>query len=327
MSSHIESVRATRGQSDLVDLVKPPSPANSDHNLLSDELQTGAGVLSLKDVSESPLLNNQTTVEESDEDNDELDLIGSSAFSTEGERRQVYTEIEQDASLQVPHAVSNDIAEEAVIEEDLDNDDNMQDDAYGESSSTHSPKHGSMDLSQEDIDGALQKPAMIDVPEVAGADNIPLQQPDEMPIERKGLATIVDPLFVREDIVIPIPLKPTGQVYHIDALAAPKSLEPPISPVHYRQQYDPQYKLPPLSVLPAEFSRKTKTTKRKKERERDKSDGKKDRDEVLPMGVSRWGATVHANPVWKKVSRASKCLSSREWGVGLYSYPLLASFN
>jgi chromatin modification-related protein VID21 len=399
-SSQIESIRATRSQSDVVDLVKlsSPTPTKSDHNLLSDEPQTGADILSFplpKDVSESPLLNNKTSTEESDEDNDELDLIGSSAFSTEGERRQVYTAIEQDTSLQVPHPVSTDIAEEAVIEDismndqeelvpesisaveleehvnismvdkeelaperisavepeehvkkspiNLDDDDNMKVDPYGESSSTHSPKHESMDVSQDDIEGALQKPAMIDVPEVAGADNIPLQQPDEMPMERKGLSTIVDPLsdkksspslltprnlpikidlppIIREDIVIPIPLKPTGdQVYHIGVLAAPKSLEPPISPVHYRQQYDPQYKLPPLSVLPAEFGRKTKNTKRKKERERDKSDGKKDRDEVLPMGVSRWGATVLANPVWKRVSRATKCLSTREWGVCLYN--------
>ena len=127
----------------------------------------------------------------------------------------------------------------------------------------------------------------------------------------------------RENIVIPIPLKPTGHVYHTDALAAPKSVEPStgVSPIHYRQPYDPQYKLPPLSVLSPEFSRKTKTTKRKKGRERDKSDGKKDRDEALPMGLNRWGATVLANPVWKKVSRATKCLSSREWGVCFHSCP------
>ena len=324
--SHIDSFRATRGQSDIVDLVKlsSPSPVKSDHDFLSDEPQTGADVLSfpqLKDVSEGPLLNKTTSVEESDEDNDELDLIGSSAFSTEGEQRPVYTEFEQDTSLQGPHPVSADVAEEAVIEEDIlmdDNDDNMQDDPYGESSSTRSPKHESMDVSQDDVERAIQTPPTIDVPEVAGADNIPLQH-DSMPLERKEFATIVDPLFIREDIVIPIPLKPTRQVYHIDVSAAPKSLEPPISPVHYRQQYDPQYKLPPLNVLPAEFSRKTKTNKRKKERDRDKPDGKKDRDEVLPMGVSRWGATVLANPVWKRVSRATKCLSTREWGVRLHS--------
>ena len=344
-------------------------------------LQPSQSDLSLTSSHISPLLNDKTL-----ESDDELDLIGSiesSAYSTEGERRQVYTAIEQDTSLQVPHPVSTDTAEETVIEDlsmddqeelvpesisaveleehgnisvddkeelapvrisavepkehvmeppinglDDDDNDNMQVDPYRESPSTQSPKHESMDISQDDIDGALQKPVVIDVPEVASAGNIPLQQPDEMPIERKGLATIVDPLLdkkslpslltppiIREDIVIPIPLEPIGEVYHIDALAAPRSLDPPISPVHYRQQYDPQYKLPPLSVLPAEFSRKTKTTKRKKERERDKSDGKKDRDEVLPMSVSRWGATVLANPVWKRVSRATKCLSTREWGV------------
>jgi chromatin modification-related protein VID21 len=193
---------------------------------------------------------------------------------------------------------------------------------------------------------------MIEVPEVTGVGNIPLPQHDEMSNERKGLgdfAATIDPLpdktsspslltirnlpikidlppIIREDIVIPLPLNPTGdQVYHIDTLVVPKSLEPPISPVHYRQQYDPQYKIPPLSVLPAEFSRKTRSTKRKKERERDKSDGKKDRDEVLPMGVSRWGATVLANPVWKRVSRATKCLSTRDWGVRLHNYPNLTS--
>lgn len=364
---------------DLVDL-SSPSQTKPHRNLLSDELRTGADVLSLpllKDIRESPLLNTKTSVEESDEDNDELDLIGSSAFSVEGERRQVHTAIEQNTPLQVSrHPVSADIGQEAVAEDismdgqelarestgpeiepeehvkfpvnSLDDDDNMQGDPYGEASSTHSPKHESMDLYQDDIDETLQKPAIVDVSEVTGAGDIPLPQPDEMDNERKRLANfaaIVGPLsdeksspslltprnlpikidlppIIREEIIIPMPLSPAGdQVYHIDILAAPKSLEPPISPVHYRQQYDPQYKIPPLSVLPAEFSRKTRTTKRKKERERDKSDGKKDRDEVLPMGVNRWGATVLANPVWKRVSRATKCLSTREWGVCLHNCP------
>ena len=374
-SSHIESVRATRAQSEL----SSSSLTKSHRNLSSDELRTGADILPLpllKDVSESPLLNNKTLVEESDEDNDELDLIGSTAFSTEGERRQDYIAIEQDThSPQVSrYSVPADIAQEAVIEDismddqelapestsaeiepeedvkslvnGLNDDDNMQADPYGESSSTHSPKHDSMDVYQDDRDGILQKPATIDVPEITGASNIPLPQLDEMPNQRNGLGdfvAIVNPLpneesspslltprnlpikidlppIIREDIVIPVPLNPSAnQVYHIDTLAAPKSLEPSISPVHYRQQYDPQYKIPSLSILPAEFSRKTRTTKRKKERERDKSDGKRDRDDVLPMGVSRWGATVLANPVWKRVSRATKCLSTREWGVCLHS--------
>jgi len=336
----------------------------------------------LNDVSESPLLNNRSA-EDSDEDNDELDLIGSSALSREAERRQAYATItndfEQDTALQITrYPVSADIAKEPVVEDisvedpeqlvlesssteieseghvkkpplnGLDGDDNMQANPSGESSSTHSPKRESMDIDQDDINRTSQKPVTSDAPEVSSAGNVPLPQPNETPNERNGLsdsAAIVDPLsdkecspglltprnlpikidlppIIREDIVIPAPSNPTGdQVYYIDTLAAPKSLEAPISPVHYRQQYDPQYKIPALGVLPAEFSRKTKTTKRKREKERDKSDGKKDRDEVLPMGVSRWGATVLANPVWKRVSRATKCLSTREWGVCLLSKP------
>ena len=103
----------------------------------------------------------------------------------------------------------------------------------------------------------------------------------------------VDP---REEDVIPIPLIPTGHAYHIDVLA-PKSLESPISPVHYRQPYDPQYKLPPLCVLPPEFSRKTKTTKRKKERER---------NEVLTMGVSRWRSELASVQSWQPVWNVSR---------------------
>ena len=262
------------------------------------------------------------SAEDSDQDNDELDLIGSSAFSRESERRQLYTASanasEQDMPLQT---VSADTAEEPAVE----------------------------DISMEDQEGLVLERSNAEIKaETAGADNIPLLQPNEMPNGRKGLddsTAIIDalsdkkcspmlliprnlpikielPPIIREDIIIPVPLNPIGgQVYHIDTSVASESLEPPISPVHYRQQYDPQYRMPPLSILPAEFSRKTKTTKRKKEKERDKSDSKKDRDEILPMGVSRWGATVLANPVWKRVSRATKCLSTREWGVCLYNYP------
>lgn len=384
MSSHIESVHAATDQTDFVDLVdlSSPSQAKSHHNLLSDA-RVGALSPPLLNVSQSSLPNKNALAEDSDEDNDELDLIGSSTFSRGGERRQVHTAItnayEQDTPPQIPrYPVSADIAEEPVVEDismegheervassiaeiepeenpnmpslnGLDDDDNMQADPFGGSSSTHPPKHESMDVGQSYIDGALQKSAMIDAPEVAAAGRMPLPQPDDMPSEVKGLgdlAVIVDPLsdkkcsprlltprkppitmkidlppIIREDIVIPAPLNPAGDhVYHIDTLAASKPLEPPMSPVHYRQQYDPQYKIPPLSVLPAEFSRKTKTTKRKKEKERDKSDGRKDKDEILPMSVSRWGATVLANPVWKRVSRATKCLSTREWGVCLHNY-------
>jgi chromatin modification-related protein VID21 len=68
--------------------------------------------------------------------------------------------------------------------------------------------------------------------------------------------------------------------------------------------------------LPPEYLRKGKSAKQKKrDKERDKADGRI-KDEWTPMGLTKWGATIRANPVWKKVSRATKCLSTRDWGVG-----------
>jgi chromatin modification-related protein VID21 len=101
----------------------------------------------------------------------------------------------------------------------------------------------------------------------------------------------------------------------------------PISPKQQRHHFNPIYNLPPLKALPAEFNRKTKSTKvRRREKEREKNDRGTERGEVrrenkedwVPMGINKWGATVRANPVYKRVSRASKCLSTREWNVSLH---------
>ena len=65
---------------------------------------------------------------------------------------------------------------------------------------------------------------------------------------------------------------------------------------------------------------------REKERERnergsERADSKREnKDDWMPMGINKWGATVRANPVYKKVSRASKCLSTRDWNVCSLSY-------
>jgi chromatin modification-related protein VID21 len=78
------------------------------------------------------------------------------------------------------------------------------------------------------------------------------------------------------------------------------------------KHFNPVYTLPPLSILPADFTRKAKPIKRKKDKERE---GKRDRDDTVPMGLARWSATLMANPLWRKVSRAGKTLSTREWSV------------
>lgn len=76
--------------------------------------------------------------------------------------------------------------------------------------------------------------------------------------------------------------------------------------------------VPPLANLPAEFNRSKvkpqKQRKRDKDREKNGSDvGKK--DEWVPLGMARWAAVLRANPSWKRVTKATKCVSSREWNV------------
>jgi len=89
------------------------------------------------------------------------------------------------------------------------------------------------------------------------------------------------------------------------------------SPIIHRHQSNSDYTLPSLRKLPQEFNRKVKTKTKKKDKDKDKDSGKENlrKEESLPMGIQRWVATLNANPVWKRVSRPMKCISSREWAV------------
>ncbi|RDB21560.1 Chromatin modification-related protein EAF1 [Hypsizygus marmoreus] len=91
-----------------------------------------------------------------------------------------------------------------------------------------------------------------------------------------------------------------------------------------RYQFEPNYTLPPFKSAYPDF-RKAKTTKRKRDKEREKSDHKK--EDWAPLGLSRWAATVNANPVWRKVSRASKCLSSRDWAIAMSELRLIRAID
>lgn len=75
----------------------------------------------------------------------------------------------------------------------------------------------------------------------------------------------------------------------------------------------PTYTLPSLKQLPPEFHRKGKQRPSRK-RDKEKSEGKA-AQEWTPLGLNRWSAILRANPIHKKVSKASKCLSTREWNV------------
>lgn len=83
-------------------------------------------------------------------------------------------------------------------------------------------------------------------------------------------------------------------------------------------QFQSDFTLPPLKSLNPDY-KKLKSLKRR--REAGVKEGRK--DDWVPMGLNKWAATVNANPVWKKVSRASKCLTTREWVVcGICRVPL-----
>lgn len=75
---------------------------------------------------------------------------------------------------------------------------------------------------------------------------------------------------------------------------------------------DMNLSLPPLSALPSEFNRKGKPQRRKRDKER--SEVMK-RDDWTPFGMAKWSALLRINPVYPKLSRASKCLSTRDWTV------------
>jgi hypothetical protein len=82
--------------------------------------------------------------------------------------------------------------------------------------------------------------------------------------------------------------------------------------------YRPTYTLPPLKSLPAEYNKKVKKGKGKRDKDKEKGsdkDSKNGKDDFAPIGANKWGAMIRANPVWTRVSRASKCVSSREWNV------------
>ena len=135
----------------------------------------------------------------------------------------------------------------------------------------------------------------------------------------------VAPVQTVRSISIPAPSPPVAVVspYDFSMDAEPTSPRHPASPLGTQHHFNPQYSLPPLKSLPIEFQRRSKVVKqqRKKEKEREKCglSGRIDvrKEDCVPMGWNRWAATLRANPVWNRVARASKCLSTRDWGVSL----------
>ena len=131
----------------------------------------------------------------------------------------------------------------------------------------------------------------------------PLQpRSSPIPIDQRVLRRAVD-------YVIPHPqLQPASLFSFNDDADTLMTVENAKGPYEFGP--DPPYPLPPLHLLPMEFEKK-KPSKRSK---RDKG-GDAKKEEWQPMGLNRWAAVLRANPVHLKLSRATKCLSTRDWSV------------
>ncbi|KIM49253.1 hypothetical protein M413DRAFT_438426 [Hebeloma cylindrosporum] len=128
------------------------------------------------------------------------------------------------------------------------------------------------------------------------------------------------PPTIQEAILIPAPtISEEETVFNLDFEPEIARSSPIPTIIENRQQYDLKYTLPPLGVLPPDFTRKVKPRRKK--------DGKREKDDAVPMGLTRWGATIMANPLWKRVAKATKCLNTREWGVAMSELRLIRTLE
>nr|VWO98692.1 RNA pyrophosphohydrolase (EC ((Di)nucleoside polyphosphate hydrolase) [Ganoderma boninense] len=135
----------------------------------------------------------------------------------------------------------------------------------------------------------------------------------------------LSPLLVDEhvlrravDYAIPHPqLHPASLFTFNDGVDQPMAVENGRGPHEFGP--DPQYPLPPLHMLPMEFV--------KKKSKRNKKGGDVKKEEWQPMGLNRWAAVLRANPVHTKLSRSTKCLSTRDWSIGITEMHLLRVFD
>ncbi|KAJ3516720.1 hypothetical protein NLJ89_g941 [Agrocybe chaxingu] len=363
------STRTTRSRTRANDPIKslspPPLAITVVDNHLANKADEHPSSQSAPPNVASPtsLQRESLDVEESDEDNDELDLIGSSTFSVDGRVKSAEpitgiqkTDHVQDVSEDYeesqlpppplspsvrPTSVNEEDAHESTTdkldaepeivsqaaEEPLPDVDEMDAEEEGDAAAAAATvlkdeeamdvdEDRSTEMSQDKTEPAedakaLDKPMDIesdkkeDAPqEIELAISAPTEEVPPRPPAKYIPIHIPLPPTIHKPIVIPAPqIAPEEPPFNLDVEPEQQVVQPPSPIATYRQQFDPQYPIPPLSVLPPEFTRKAKTSRRKREKERDK-EGKKDKDEVLPMGLNRWGATVMANPLWKKVAMA-----------------------
>ena len=137
--------------------------------------------------------------------------------------------------------------------------------------------------------------------------------------------TAVDVTSIQPSLLIPTPTSPAPALPDFsfeDTDGETLVEEPPQAtfPTEtQRHHFDPAYNLPPLKALPPEYIRKGRSSKQKK-KDKEKTDTKGGKEEWTPLGFAKWGAIIRANPIYKKVSRATKCLSTKDWSVCMFSF-------
>ena len=122
------------------------------------------------------------------------------------------------------------------------------------------------------------------------------------------------------EVFIPVTLTPVGvpPQYALDSASPePRSLTVNewLSPEFSLSR---KYTLPPVKSLPMDQQRRLKLGKnqRKKDKEKDKgAESRNGTEDWAPLGINKWGVTIKTNPLWKRVSRATKTMSTRDWNV------------
>jgi len=79
------------------------------------------------------------------------------------------------------------------------------------------------------------------------------------------------------------------------------------------------YTLPPAKSLPPDQQRRLKLGKSQRRKDKGFESRKDGTDDWMPLGINKWGVTIKANPLWKRVSRATKTMTTRDWNVSIPS--------
>ncbi len=223
----------------------------------------------------------------------------------------------------IPEAlVSPSIAEDIYLQQDTDMDVDAVGEPYIELNESVSPVP-----EREHSAAAAPTPTAIqtEAQDLSSLSPAPTPAPTPVPTPAPILAlppsAFILPPKPSTEVFIPVALTPVGEStqYALDsAIPEPRTLTVNewLSPEFSLGR---KYTLPPAKSLPLDQQRRLKLGKnqRKKDKEKDKgTENRKDGiEDWAPLGINKWGVTVKTNPLWKRVSRATKTMSTQDWNV------------